>query len=83
MNYRALINVMPKKELLDPQGKTVRKNLHNVGVSSVDDIRIGKRIEMYLSAESEEEASEKVETACSKLLANMIMEDFEFTLEEE
>ncbi len=71
---------MPHRELLDPQGKTVAKNLHHVHIQGVEDVRIGKRIVMTLQAESEAAARETVETACKKILANLIMEAYTFEL---
>ena len=82
MTYLAHINIMPKAELLDPQGKVVVKNLLNVGIQGVQDVRIGKHVTMELEADSEQEAHDKVETACSKLLANIIMESYDFVIEE-
>ena len=82
MTYLAHINIMPKAELLDPQGKVVVKNLPNVGIQGVQDVRIGKHVTMELEADSEQEAHDKVETACSKLLANIIMESYDFVIEE-
>ena len=83
MNYVAHINVMPKKEILDPQGKAVKLGLENLGMNTVDDVRIGKHITVHLQADDETQATEKVEFACSKLLANLIMESYEYTLEAE
>ena len=80
MTYLAEIHVMPHRELLDPQGKAVKKNLPNVGVEGVADVRIGKRVEMRVEAESEEAARQQVEKACKAVLANPIMEKFEYTL---
>jgi phosphoribosylformylglycinamidine synthase subunit PurS len=80
MKYIANIDVMPQKEILDPQGKAVKLGLKNLGVLQVEDVRIGKHITMEFEAETETEAKEKVELACSKLLANMIMEDFTYQL---
>lgn len=71
---------MPHAELLDPQGKTVGKNLPNIGIQQVSDVRIGKYIEMVLDAANEEEARTIVDTSCRKLLANMIMEKYEFQI---
>lgn len=82
MTYLAEIHVMPHKELLDPQGKAVRNSLPNVGVTGVQDVRIGKRIELTLSADSEAAAREQVEKACKAVLTNPIMEKFEYTLKE-
>ena len=83
MNFVAHINVMPKKEILDPQGKAVKLGLENLGLTAVEDVRIGKHITVHLQADDEAQASEKVDYACTKLLANMIMESYDFTLEKE
>ncbi len=80
MKYAAKINIMPKKELLDPQGKTVANNMKNVDIHGVLDVRIGKHISIELEADNESEAKQKVETACKKLLANMIMESYEYSV---
>ena len=80
MKFIAEIDVMPHKELLDPQGKTVANNMKNVHIQGIDDVRIGKHIVMTLNAESEAEANEKVDTACKKLLANMIMETYSYAV---
>lgn len=80
MKFIAEINIMPQKEILDPQGKAVKLGLHNLGIDEVADVRIGKHITMELDADSEAAAQAMVETACSKLLANMIMEDYSFVL---
>jgi phosphoribosylformylglycinamidine synthase len=80
MKYIAHIDIMPHKELLDPQGKTVNKNMKNIGIDNVEDIRIGKHIEMTFEADSEETAKAKVDNACKKLLANVIMEKYTFHL---
>ncbi|MDX1943440.1 MAG: phosphoribosylformylglycinamidine synthase subunit PurS [Saprospiraceae bacterium] len=78
MKFVAEIDIMPHKELLDPQGKTVAKNMNHVHIEGVEDVRIGKHITMTLDADSEEIARETVETACKKLLANLIMENYTF-----
>ena len=80
MKYIAEIDIMPHKELLDPQGKTVSNNMKNLDISGVEDVRIGKHIVMTLEADSEKAAHDKVDTACKKLLANLIMEKYTFSL---
>lgn len=77
MNFKAEIDVMPLKELLDPQGKAVEHSLDKLDFD-VKDVRIGKHITIKLSAESKEEAHTKIEHACKKLLANPIMEGYKF-----
>ncbi|MCW3122078.1 MAG: phosphoribosylformylglycinamidine synthase, purS [Flavipsychrobacter sp.] len=82
MKYTAHINVMPLKELLDPQGKAVNSSLHNLGLTSVLDVRIGKHITMNIEAASKEDAEKATREACKKLLANQVMEAFDFTITE-
>lgn len=78
MNFKAIINILPREELLDPQGKTVANNLKNVDIDGVQDVRIGKRIIMTLTADNQGLAKDKVENACKKLLANTIMETYSY-----
>ncbi|MBS1772848.1 MAG: phosphoribosylformylglycinamidine synthase subunit PurS [Bacteroidetes bacterium] len=82
MKYTAHINIMPLKELLDPQGKAVNSSLHNLGLTQVQDVRIGKHITLQLEATNKTEAEGLVTDACKKLLANAVMESFEFTVTE-
>ena len=79
MIYSAEINVMPLKELLDPQGKAVEHSLHNLGFQATN-VRIGKHITLKIEATSQEEATQKVEEACKKLLHNPVMDYCEFTV---
>lgn len=80
MKFKADINVMPHKELLDPQGKTVARNMDHVGITGVEDVRIGKHIEILLDAKDEPSAHTIIDQACQKLLANMIMESYSFEI---
>jgi phosphoribosylformylglycinamidine synthase len=80
MKFIADIRIMPHKELLDPQGKTVLNNLVHLDVQGVADIRIGRHVAMTLEADSEVAAREVVEVTCKKLLANLIVETYDFTL---
>ena len=78
MTFVAEIDIMPHKELLDPQGKTVLNNLAHLDLSGVKDVRIGRHVSMALEADSEAAAREKVESACKQLLANMIVETYTY-----
>lgn len=82
MRYKAEVEIMPLKEILDPQGKAVKLGLANLGLKEVTDVRIGKHITLELEADSKESAQEKVDVACKKLLANLIMESYQFTVTE-
>ena len=81
MKFKAEIDVMPLKSLLDPQGKAVSASMGNVGLAEIENVRIGKHIALEIEASSREIASEKVEQACKKMLCNQIMESFDFKLE--
>lgn len=82
MKYIADINVMPMKALLDPQGKAVTGSMKNLGLSEIENIRIGKHITLEIEADNKEVASAKIDEACKKLLCNQIMEFYEFTISE-
>ena len=79
--FQAEIDVMPKKEILDPQGKAVTGSMKNLGLPEIQNVRIGKHITLEIEAENEEAAHLKVEQACKNLLANLIMESYSFRLE--
>ncbi len=74
--FTADITVMPLKELLDPQGKAVMSGLNNLGIDTVNDVRIGKHIQLQINASSKEEADAIANDAAKKLLANPVMEQF-------
>ena len=80
MTYSVAINIMPLKDLLDPQGKAVLGGLHNLELNQIGDVRIGKRITLQVDAESEAAALQAGELAASKLLANQVMESFEVSI---
>ena len=80
MKFRTEINVMPLKALLDPQGKAVTNSLKNIGFSEITNVRIGKHITLEIEEVNEEKAMERINEACNKLLANPIMEGYEYTI---
>ncbi len=82
MKFRAEIDVMPLRALLDPQGKAVTSSLNNIKLSEITNVRIGKHISMEVDAASKELASELVDKACKLLLHNPIMENYEFHITE-
>jgi phosphoribosylformylglycinamidine synthase len=75
----ARVYVTPKRGVLDPQGKAVANALHALGFAEVDDVRIGKYVEIHLGG-SVEDASTRVRDMCEKLLANQVIEDFRFEI---
>ena len=80
MNFSVQIKVMPLRELLDPQGKAVMGGLQNLGIKAIQDVRIGKNIQLQVEAATAEEAKKIAENASIKLLANPVMEYFEISL---
>ncbi|MBB6111015.1 phosphoribosylformylglycinamidine synthase [Mucilaginibacter lappiensis] len=80
--FQAEIDVMPKKEILDPQGKAVTGSMKNLGLAEIQNVRIGKHITLEVEAESAETAHAKVDQACKNLLANLIMESYTFTVKQ-
>jgi phosphoribosylformylglycinamidine synthase PurS subunit len=79
----ARVVVTPKPVVNDPQGLTVKQGLVTLGFREVDDVRIGKYIEVSMEAESMHEARERVEAMCRQLLANHVIEDFHFEVDHE
>jgi len=77
--YTVQIKVMPLKELLDPQGKAIVGGLQNLGLNTVEDVRVGKNISLQITADSPEQAKKIAEEASKKLLANPVMEYFEIS----
>lgn len=80
MTYTIQIKVMPLKELLDPQGKAIMGGLKNLGLKSIEDVRVGKNISLDVSADSPDQAKQIAEEATKKLLANPVMEYFEVSV---
>lgn len=80
MKFVAEIDIMPHRELLDPQGKTVVNNMKHLDLAGIHDVRIGRHVSMTLEAADEAQARQKVDTACQKLLANLIMETYKYDL---
>ena len=78
--FIANLDVMPLKALLDPQGKAVTGSMKNLGLPEIENVRIGKHITLEIEAASKEAAKTKVDEACKKLLANQIMEFYEFDI---
>lgn len=80
--YKATVRVTLRNSILDPQGKASRQALNNLGLQEVNNVRIGKLIEMEVNADSEDQARSITETACKQLLANPVMEDFKIEITE-
>ena len=80
--YLARVHVTLKPTVNDPQGQTVLGGLKSMGFSSVQSVRIGKYLELKMDDSSQELAQERISQMCRQLLANMVIEDYSFELEE-
>lgn len=78
MQFQARIHVTLKKVVNDPQGLTVRGALHSLGFADVQDVRVGKYLELALDAADEASARAQVGEMCRKLLANPVIEEFRY-----
>ncbi|MEA3509268.1 MAG: phosphoribosylformylglycinamidine synthase subunit PurS [candidate division NC10 bacterium] len=79
---RVKVYVTLKGGVLDPQGETVKGALEMLGFGGVTDVRIGKFMVITLNGVSREEATSRVDQMCKKLLANPVIEDYRFEVEE-
>lgn len=75
--FSVSIHVVPRKGLLDPQGKAVADALHALGFGAVKDARIGRHIVLDVEGDSAEAARAQAKAMCEKLLANPVTEDYE------
>ena len=79
--YSAKIKITLRKSILDPQGKAVEHSIQSLGFKNILDTRIGKYVELKIDTNSDEEARIVTDEVCRKLLANQVMEDYEFEVE--
>ena len=77
---KSLVKIMPKKGVLDPQGKAIEKSLNQLGFSEINKVIQGKLIEIEINTNDEDEAKKIIEEASKKLLANLVIEDYEITI---
>ena len=79
---RVKIFVSLKQGVLDPQGKAIEGSLHALGYSEVHGVRMGKYLELDVEAASPSAGAARVRKMCDKLLANPVIEDYRFEIEE-
>ena len=80
--FDAQIYVTLRPSVLDPAGTAVQSGLKHLGYETIEQVRIGKYIELTLTAESEAEAQAQLDRACDQLLANPVIENYRFDLKE-
>ena len=77
MPFRVSVHIVPRRGLLDPQGKAVTDALHALGFTPVTDVHVGRHIVIETSAADAASAELTVRTMCQRLLANPVTEDYE------
>jgi phosphoribosylformylglycinamidine synthase len=77
---KAKIFVTLKNGILDPQGRAIQQSLHTLGFSTVEDVRMGKFIELDLNETDTMSAENTIKSMCEKLLANTVIEDYRFEI---
>jgi phosphoribosylformylglycinamidine synthase PurS subunit len=75
--YRIAVHIVPRRGILDPQGKTVADALHTLGFAAVKDVHVGRHIVVDLEARDQNAAEQSTRDMCERLLANPVTEDFE------
>ncbi len=75
---KARVYITLKKSVLDPQGETVKHALAALGFNSIDEVRMGKYVELSLNTASKKQAEQKVQQMCQQLLANPVIEEFRY-----
>lgn len=80
--YQARIYVTLRNSVLDPAGTAIESGLKQLGYTEVESVRIGKYIEMQLTAENEAQAKQHLDEMCDRLLANTVIENYRFELTE-
>lgn len=75
--YRIAVHIVPRRGVLDPQGKAVADALHSLGFAMVRDVRVGRHVIVESDADSPVDAETRVRAMCDKLLANPVTEDYE------
>ena len=79
--YKATISITLRSSILDPEGQTIHHALANLGYDQVDQVRMGKRAEVWIDEDDEDAARAVAREACEKLLANPVTENFDIELE--
>ena len=81
---KAVVTIELKPSVLDPQGKAIQHSLSSLGFAGVEDVRVGKLFKITLadSEQSRENVESQLRQMCERLLANTVIENFSYTLEE-
>ena len=75
--YRVGVHIIPRRGIIDPQGRTVADALHTLGFSGVSDVHVGRHVVVELEAQDRKSAEQSTRDMCERLLANPVTEDYE------
>lgn len=78
---KVTVFVMPKKNVLDPQGAAVAHAMQSLGFNSVGNVRVGKRVEIEIDAEDTPDLRRSLDRICDELLSNPVIEDYRYSVE--
>ena len=80
MIFVAVVDVMPKAGISDPQGQAIERALPGIGFEGIATVRVGRRIELTIEAPDQASAGTELSKACERFLANPVIEDYSITL---
>jgi phosphoribosylformylglycinamidine synthase len=75
--FRVAVHIVPRRGILDPQGKAVADALHALGFAAVGDVRVGRHLVLEVESDGADDAATRVRAMCDQLLANPVTEDYE------
>ncbi|MYL36093.1 phosphoribosylformylglycinamidine synthase subunit PurS [Pontibacillus yanchengensis] len=78
--YKVKVYVTLKEGVLDPQGKAIQQSLRSLSYQEVEEVRVGKYIELFV--EQHEQLEERINKMCDELLANPVIEEYQYEIEE-
>lgn len=78
--WQVMVEVMPKKGILNPEGSVIQEALLSLGYKGVSHLKVGKTMKFYLEGSSQGQVEEQVQKMCKQLLANPVIEDYTYTI---
>ncbi|AMW98232.1 MULTISPECIES: phosphoribosylformylglycinamidine synthase subunit PurS [Rummeliibacillus] len=79
--YKVQVYITLRESVLDPQGSAVKQSLHSLGYKGIEELRIGKYLELTID-QKEQDIDGLVNEVCQKLLANTVIEDYRYDIKE-
>lgn len=70
------VHIFPKDSVFDPQGNTVQHSLQSLGFTKVEQVRVGKSVDLHINSSSRDDAKTQIDKMCEKLLVNPVIESY-------